>query len=90
MYSKIRQVDTAIGLRGPRSGYRVLPRAQAIAYREELAFASNDPETRAAIAIRYGLYGEAEKEYEKMEHAGGAQAKRAHQLMAELKRLRGR
>ena len=71
-----------------KSGPRVLSGAEASAYRDELAQASNDPETRAAIAIKYGLYGEAEKEYLKMEAAGGEQAEKAHILLERLKQLR--
>ena len=84
--------STASGAMGSKQ-LRILPRvlsaAEAYAFREELARAPNDPETRAAIAIKYGLYGEAEKEYLKMEAAGGEQAEKAHQLLAKLKQLRG-
>ena len=62
--------------------------AEADAYLAQLAQAPNDPEIRAAIAIQYGLYDEAEKEYVKMEAAGGKQAEKADTLLERLKRLR--
>jgi hypothetical protein len=78
----------ARGARQMRSGTRVLSEAETYGYREELAKAPDDPEARAAIAITYGLYGEAEKEYLKMEATGGKQAERAHALLERLRRLR--
>ena len=78
----------AVGSRQMKSGSRVLSEAEVYAYRDELAQANNDPEARAAIAIKYGLYGEAEKEYLKMEAAGGKQAQKAHLLLERLKQLR--
>lgn len=83
------QAHGAMATKHPGPVYRVLSPAEADEYRTELARAPGDPETRAAIAIKYGLYGEAEKEYRKMETAGGEQAAKASRLMAELKRLRG-
>lgn len=80
--------QAAVGSRQTKLSPRVLSGAEASAYRDELAQASNDPETRAAIAIKYGLYGEAEKEYLKMEAAGGEQAEKAHILLERLKQLR--
>lgn len=79
----------AVGSRQPSFGPRVLSPVEAYAYRDELGQAPNDPETRAEIAIKYGLYSEAEKEYRKMQAAGGEQAEKARQLLAKLKRLRG-
>jgi hypothetical protein len=67
---------------------RILPKAEAEAYRLELALAPNDPEARAAIAIKYGLYGEAEKEYLHMQTAGCQQAEKARVLLENLRRLR--
>ncbi len=69
--------------------YRVLSPQEAMAYRMQLMNAPNDPEARAAIAIKFALYGEAEKEYLKMEAAGGAEAERGKVLMARLEKLRG-
>ncbi len=82
-------VQGAMGSKQPRYGPRVLSAIEALSYREELAQAPDDPETRAAIAIKYGLYGEAEKEYLRMEAAGGQQAEKARELLKKLKLLRG-
>jgi hypothetical protein len=82
---------SALGARGSNQIHlhaRVLPRAEAEAYRVELALAPNDPEARAAIAIKYGLYSEAEKEYLQMQAAGGQQAEKAGVLLENLKRIR--
>jgi len=68
----------------------VLSLQEAMAYRMELMNAQNDPEARAAIDLKFALYGEAEKEYLKMEAVGGAEAERGKVLMARLEKLRGR
>ena len=82
--------SAAVGSRQPSFGRpRVLSPLEAFAYREELAQAPDNHEARAEIAIKYGLYGEAEKEYRAMEAAGGKQAERARRLLAKLKQLRG-
>jgi hypothetical protein len=67
--------------------YRVLSQAEADAYRAELAAAPDDPVARAAIAIKYSLFGEAEKEYRKLE---GQDAEKGRQLLQQLDQLRGR
>ncbi len=83
------QAHGAMASKQQKPSYQILSPAEAEQYRMELADAPDNPEVRAAIAIKYGLYGEAEKEYLKMEAAGGEQAEKARRLMAELERLRG-
>jgi hypothetical protein len=80
----------AVGAKQLAPRYRVLSLQEAMAYRMELMNAQNDPEARAAIDLKFALYGEAEKEYLKMEAVGGAEAERGKVLMARLEKLRGR
>ncbi len=75
---------------GIRPNYRVLSSKEAAAYYTEIAFAPNDPVARAAIDIKYSLFGEAEKEYRRLEARGGADAEKARQLLQQLDKLRGR
>jgi hypothetical protein len=82
----------ALGVQGsqvivPR--YPVLAPAKALAYKLEIENAPSDPEARATIAIKYGLYGEAEKQYQTLIEAGGEKAEKGKRLMEALKRLRG-
>jgi hypothetical protein len=67
----------------------VLSSAERIRYELELQGAPDDPEARAAIDIKYGLYSEAEKEYQKLIDAGGEKAEKGQRLMDALKRSRG-
>ena len=69
--------------------YRVLSSADRIRYELELQGAPDDPEARAAIDIKYGLYNEAEKEYQKLIDTGGEKTEKGQRLMDALKRLRG-
>jgi hypothetical protein len=68
--------------------YRVLTQEELNAYQKELAAAPDDPEVRGAIAIKYSLFGEAEKEYRKLETAGGEEAQKGRRLLQQLDRLR--
>jgi hypothetical protein len=51
--------------------YRVLTEAEANDYQRELAAAPDDPAIRGAIAEKYSLFAEAEKEYRKLDTAEG-------------------
>ncbi len=72
------------------SSYRVLTADDAAAYQKERAAAPDDPRARAAIAIKYSLFGIAEQDYRRMEAAGGKDEEDARQLLQQLQQLRGR
>jgi hypothetical protein len=69
--------------------YRVLTQDERGAYQKDLAAAPDDPESRGAVAIKYSLFGEAEKEYRKLEAAGGEEAQKGRSLLQKLDQLRG-
>ena len=69
--------------------YRVLTQDEVAAYQKELSAAPNDPVARGAIALKYSLFDEAEKEYRQLEASGGSRAEEARRLLQQLQQLRG-
>lgn len=70
--------------------YRVLTQDEFDAYQRQLAAAPDDPAGRGAIDLKFALFGEAEKEYRKLEARGGPDAEKGRQLLQELDQLRKR
>jgi hypothetical protein len=64
--------------------YRVLTKEEREAYQKELAAAPEDPVARGAIALKYSLFDEAEKQYRKIENTEEGRG-----LLRRLNELRG-